>query len=180
VTDASGRRLDLGHGLLPMAAVDAAAVASWRYPPPYDVYDAAGEAVGDAGPAYPPPDERGFGYYVVRDRAGAVAAFVCFGPEGRVPGQTGDDTTLDIGMGVRPDLLSSGLGSTLVPLVLEEAVRRFAPLRVRTAVAAFNERSLRLCARAGLLERRRFSGPRDQPFVELVADVARRPDAESS
>jgi ribosomal-protein-alanine N-acetyltransferase len=157
--------------LLPLTGADAVAIAAWRYPQPFDVYDADGEEA-DAG--YPPPDEAGLGYYVVRDESGDVAAFVCFGPEGRVPGQDDEDGTLDIGMGVRPDLLSSGLGSSLIPLVLIEAVQRCAPRRVRTAVAAFNERSLRLCARAGLVERRRFVGPRGEPFVELVGDLMPR------
>jgi ribosomal-protein-alanine N-acetyltransferase len=149
------------------------AIAGWRYPPPFDFYDGPDEVVGDgADSGYPPPDEAGFGYYVVRDESGHVTAFVCFGPEGQVPGQDDEPGMLDVGMGVRPDLLSSGLGSSLLPLVLAEAGQRFAPRRVRTAVAAFNERSLRLCARAGLVERRRFVGPRDEPFVELVGELS--------
>lgn len=153
--------------LRPLTPVDAAQIATWRYPPPFDLYDS------DIDPtAYDPPDGEGHGYWVVDAEDGGVIAFVCLGPEGRVPGQTDEPDTLDVGMGIRPDAVSQGVASALVPAVLGAVVAGLKPARLRTAVAAFNERSLRLCRSAGLEERRRFDGPNQRPFVELVADVA--------
>lgn len=142
---------------------DASAIAQWRYPSPFDVYDVV-EVDG-----IDPPDAAGHGYYVLDDEQGVVA-FVCLGPEGRVPGQQPEPHTLDVGMGVRPDAVSSGVATALLPQV-HALASGLAARRLRTAVASFNERSLRLCSQAGFVERRRFTGPSGREFVELVRDV---------
>ena len=101
-----------------------------------------------------------------------VVGFCCFGPEARVKGQREEEGTLDIGGGVRPDLLSSGIGTEVFANVLEFAKQRFGCERFRTAVAAFNERSTRLCLSAGFEVVRTFDGP-GREFREMVrpADV---------
>lgn len=149
--------------LRPLTTADATQIARWRYEPPYDIYDADGPDGID------PPDAQGHGYYVLDGDEGPVA-FVCFGAEARVPGQQPEPGTLDVGMGVRPDAVSSGVASSLLTQVRQLAAGRGAR-RLRTAVAAFNERSLRLCAKAGLREVRRFDGPEGRRFVELVREL---------
>lgn len=151
--------------LRPFTAADAREVATWRYPSPFDLYDAA-DATG-----LDPPGADGLGYYAIVRPPGELVGFCCLGSEGRVPGQDDEPGTLDVGMGVRPDLVSSGVASAVLPLLLRLARDVVQPDRLRTAVAAFNERSLRLCARAGFVERRRFAGPQDRPFVELVLEL---------
>jgi [ribosomal protein S18]-alanine N-acetyltransferase len=157
-----------GGGLLrPLTPEDACALAGWTYPAPYDLYDATGEA-----DEYQPPDCDGHGYWVVdADDGSGVIAFVCLGPEGRVPGQDAEPGTLDVGVGVRPDVVSRGVATRLVPVIVDTVASTWHPQRLRTAVAAFNERSLRLCRAAGMLERRRFEGPAGREFVELVVEL---------
>ena len=53
---------------------DGMAMAMWRYPGPWAVYDSL-EA--------PPPDE---GWWAVRDADGGLIGFCCFGEAARVPG----------------------------------------------------------------------------------------------
>lgn len=151
--------------LRPATDADVAQISSWSYVAPFDLYDGDGDAAG-----LPLPDAEGHGYYVCEDDAG-VLAFVCFGPEGRVAGQEPDDAILDVGMGVRPDAVSSGVATSLIGEVVTMAAGVFGAQRVRTAVAAFNERSLALCRAAGLAEARRFEGPQGREFVEMAADV---------
>jgi ribosomal-protein-alanine N-acetyltransferase len=88
-----------------------------------------------------------------------------------VPGQEDDAATLYIGMGLARDRLSHGLATALLPEVVRWAGERFGATRLRAAVAAFNDRSLRLCTSAGFRRVREFAGPGDRPFVELVLDV---------
>jgi len=113
--------------------------------PPFDFYDGAGD--DDAG-YYTLQDDQGYGYYPVVDDQGIVG-FVCFGAEARVPGQLPEPGTCDVGAGLQPDSLSQGLATSLMPLVLDFAQRRFNPRQLRAAVAIFNEWSLRLCKSAG-------------------------------
>jgi ribosomal-protein-alanine N-acetyltransferase len=145
---------------------EARAIAAWSYAPPFDLYDLSGDGVITM---LTTRDERGHGYYPVQ--AGAdVVGFVCFGPEGRVKGQEEVPGTLDIGMGVAPSRLSQGMATALLPEVVRFARERFGATRLRAAVAAFNDRSLRLCASAGFHRVREFAGPGDRPFVELALE----------
>jgi ribosomal-protein-alanine N-acetyltransferase len=145
---------------------EARAMVAWRYEPPFDFYEFSGE---DPVAVLTTRDERGHGYYPVQ--AGAdVVGFVCFGAEGRVRGQEAVPGTLDVGMGLAPDQLSRGLATALLPEVVRFAGEWFGATRLRAAVAAFNERSIRLCTSAGFRPGREFAGPDDRPFVELVLD----------
>lgn len=134
-----------------LTAAEAAAIATWHYEPPFDIYDC--EA---------PPLE---GYFpVLLD--GHLAGFVCIGEQARVTGQLPVDDMIDVGAGLRPDLLGQGLGTALLALVVE----RYPGRRLRAAVAAFNERSVRLCRSAGFTQVCRFPGPGGREFVELIRE----------
>jgi [ribosomal protein S18]-alanine N-acetyltransferase len=76
---------------------------------------------------------------------------VCTGQEARVPGLTAKPGVLDVGAGMRPDLVGTRLGSELGAAVLGHITGRAGPdsLRLRAAVLDWNVRSLRLCARLG-------------------------------
>jgi RimJ/RimL family protein N-acetyltransferase len=150
-----------------LGAEEARAIGSWTYPPPFELYDVRSD---DPVALFTARDERGYGYYPVQDGPDLVG-FVCFGAEARVRGQQEQAGTCDIGMGVVPTRLSSGLGTAVLPAALRFAAERFGAVRARVAVAAFNERSLRLCTSAGFRTVREFTGPDDRPFVELVLEM---------
>jgi [ribosomal protein S18]-alanine N-acetyltransferase len=152
--------------LHPLTPEEARAVVAWRYEPPYDFYDFSGE---DPVAVLTTRDQRGHGYYPVL-AGDDVVGYVCFGPEGRVPGQADVPGTLDVGMGLAPDRLSRRLATALLPEIVRFARERFGATRLRAAIAAFNDRSLRLCTSAGFRRVREFDGPDGRPFVELVLD----------
>ena len=85
-----------------MTAQYAADVLSWRYPAPYDYYD-----VTDGDLDYYLDPANGF-FAVLSGRE--FIGFRSFGPDGQVPGGTYDDSALDTGGGLRPDLTGRGLG----------------------------------------------------------------------
>jgi phosphoglycolate phosphatase len=143
--------------------VEARTVASWRYPPPYDTYDVTGD---DAWRTLLTREPDGEGYYPIV--ATGVVGYVCFGAEARVVGQTVEPGTCDVGMGIRPDLLSARIGSRALRQAMDLGRRLFQPTGFRAAVAAFNDRSLQLCRSAGFVAVREFVGPEERPFVELV------------
>jgi RimJ/RimL family protein N-acetyltransferase len=68
--------------------------------------------------------------------------------------------------------VSRGIGAELLQAVLGFAAQRFGPARHRVAIAAFNERSRRLCESAGFEVVRRFEGPRrDFDELERASDL---------
>ena len=147
----------------PFTADEARAVVAWAYEPPFDLYDLSRD---DAVALLLARDERGHGYHPVVDGEDVVG-LVCFGPDARVRGQEEQPGTCDIGAGLDPGRLGAGLGTSLLPAAVRFAVDRFGATRVRAAVAAFNDRSLRLCTSAGFARVREFDGPQGRLFVEL-------------
>ena len=137
-------------------------MSTWAYPPPFEVYDSSDPAVFlTSGPD-------GGGYYPAVDDAGGLVALAVIGAEARVRGQEPAEGVVDIGLGVRPDATSRGLGSALVPQVLALARDLTGARTARVAVALFNERSLALCRAAGFEDVRDLTGPGGRPFRELV------------
>jgi L-amino acid N-acyltransferase YncA len=157
----------------PFAPEEAREVAGWAYPPPYDLYDS-----GDPD-LFLPRDADGAGYYPAVDDDGRVVAFAVVGPEARVRGQEPAAGVVDVGMGVRPDTTSSGVGTALVGQVVELARDLGARSAVRAAVAVFNERSLALCRSAGFRPVRDFEGPGGRTFRELVLPLGDQAPAHS-
>ncbi len=151
----------------PLTPEEAREVATWAYPPPYDLYD------GD--PAVPDlfltRDVDGGGYYPAVDEGGRLVAFAVLGAEARVRGQEPTEGIVDVGMGVRPDATSGGVGTALLGQVVDLARDLGATSGVRAAVAVFNERSLALCRSAGFRPVRDFEGPGGRAFRELVRPV---------
>jgi [ribosomal protein S18]-alanine N-acetyltransferase len=124
----------------PLQRRDAETVASWRYDGPWSVYD---PHPGDD------PLSAAVGYDAVVDDAGALVGFVCTGQEARVPGLAGKDGVIDIGVGMRPDLVGQGLGRTFGAVVLDHVRARCGDLPLRAVIQSWNERSLRLAKGLG-------------------------------
>jgi ribosomal-protein-alanine N-acetyltransferase len=148
----------------PLSEIEAREAAAWRYPPPFDIYN--------ADPDYPElfvtRTAAGEGYYPAVNEDGELVAFCVLGAEARVRGQAPATGTLDVGMGVHPDWTSQGVGTKLVTSMVGLAIATCAPHDLRSAVATFNTRSLALCRHAGFCTVRDFTGPAGRTFRELA------------
>jgi len=120
-----------------------AEIAGWEYEPPYDFYDGRHETVRD-------PDR----YFAAHDEAGALVGHYYF---------EFDDGVLTYGLGMRPELTGRGRGPEFFRAGLEFGRERFRPQRVVLAVAAFNERAIKVYKRAGF----RVSGRHVRTFPEF-------------
>src|SRR3984957_1854722 len=125
----------------PMTPGYAADILSWRYPAPYDYYD-----VADGDPDYYLDPANGM--FAVLS-GGELIGFRSFGPDGRVPGGAYDESALDTGGGLRPELTGRGLGRSVIAAGLEFGRRRFAPDAFRVTIASFNTRALRVVTSLG-------------------------------
>ena len=124
----------------PLQQQDAEAIASWRYEGPWSTYDPRpGDSLltADAG------------YHAVVDEAGSLVGFLCTGAEARVPGLAAQEGIVDVGVGMRPDLVGRGLGSAFGGVVLDHVSGLCGDLPLRAVVQSWNERSLRLTRRLG-------------------------------
>lgn len=160
---------DPGYVFEPMSDEQARAVVAWRYEAPYDFYDVANDPEGLEELLGPP--ERREGYYAVLSDDELVG-FFCYGPGGRLQGfDYPDDGSVDVGLGLRPDLTGRGRGLGFVWAGLEFGRRSFSPAGFRLFVATFNERAIRVYERAGFRRLEvfvRYKDGVDQPFLLMT------------
>lgn len=141
-------------------------ILGWKYEALYDLYNAnpstrEHDLVRLVDPAS--------GYFSVRDETLTLVAFRCFGADGQVPGGDYDQPALDTGGGLRPDLTGRGLGLEVLKAGLEFGRAAFHPDTFRVTVAAFNQRALTVCERAGFRPVQQFGRKSDGlEFVVLV------------
>jgi ribosomal-protein-alanine N-acetyltransferase len=122
-----------------LAIEDGMEMAMWRTPGPWAVHDSLEP---------PPPDE---GYRAVRDAAGRLVGFCCFGEAARVPGLGADPAALDVALGLRPDLVGQGLGPELVRAVVAYAEAVADGRRLRCVVPEGNQAGRRAAETAGFV-----------------------------
>jgi ribosomal-protein-alanine N-acetyltransferase len=128
-----------------MTEDDAAAISTWRYPPPYDFYDPGADE--DDLNELLDPVRREAEYSTAVDDSGDIIGFAQL---------TRDGDSVEIGLGLRPDLTGRGLGGDFVKAVLQLARDRHAPRRITLAVAEFNHRAITVYERAGFVAVRRY------------------------
>ena len=89
---------------------------SWRYPPPYELYNPpepeSQQAIRDLL-----RDE--MLYFAVLNEQGEMIAFRCFGRDAQVPGGDYAEPALDMGGGLRPDLTGMGLGRHIIAAAMK-------------------------------------------------------------
>ncbi|MDQ2807270.1 MAG: GNAT family N-acetyltransferase [Chloroflexota bacterium] len=140
-----------------LTAPAAAAIAGWRYPPPYDFYNPFPDIAAyliDPANAY-------FAAYGLHDE---LAGFFCYGAEaqvfgGHVAGLYSGDATLDLGLGMHPDLMGHGSGAPFVAAGLAFGRARYRPRAFRLTVACFNTRAIRVYTQAGFVPGPVFPSP---------------------
>lgn len=122
----------------PMGDEEAREISGWRYEPPYDFYDWTSDP--DDLEELLDPERRKDAYFSVFEEEGTLIGF--FGIEAK-------DETVDVGLGLRPDLTGAGRGLDFVLAGLDFARELHSPTRFTLAVATFNERAIWVYERAG-------------------------------
>jgi RimJ/RimL family protein N-acetyltransferase len=146
-----------------MTPAFAAELVAWSYPAPYQPYDLVG-----ADPAYFADPANGF--HALVDDEGALIGYRSFGPDGRVPGGAYDDTALDTGGGLRPDLtgLGRGLGRQAIATGLAYGREAFRPTAFRVTVASFNARARTVVESLGFEYQAGFAATTDGTHYDIL------------
>ena len=158
-----------------MDEASARKIVSWRYDPPYEMYNCDPNAIEETVQGFLNPH---YHYYSVWDEAEELIGYRCFGEDGRIPGGDYRSAALDMGGGLRPDLTGQGRGAHFMEAAFAFARRHFAPVAFRATVAAFNTRALRVCEQVGYRQVQTFVSARTgQLFVVLMRDAGERSHA---
>ena len=137
----------------PITADQIREYVSWKYEPPYDIYDEDPANAGEIVAYYLDPRYQAHG---ITDRSGRLIGICSLGPDGRVPGGRYLHNALDIGLAIRPDLTGKGMGFSHIQAVIAFALKEFNPPALRVTIAEFNHRAQRVWQRAGFVQVERF------------------------
>jgi [ribosomal protein S18]-alanine N-acetyltransferase len=142
-------------------------IAKWRYTGREAFYNPDGISTWDYVAWLLEPNYR---YYMLYEGE-MLVGFCCYGVDAQVPG--GDYSlraTLDVGLGMHPELTGQGRGQAFLTAILVFAAEQFHVQQFRATIATFNQRSQRLFLRAGFQPVQRFLSGYDQTteFVIMV------------
>ena len=158
----------------PFTIVDLAQVMTWRYEPPYDVYNFSPHAVVENEWPYF-EDEKNGRFYTITTPDNELIAFCTFFADAQVPGGDYSEDALDIGLGIRPAWtgLGKGVGLGVITAVLAFATTTFHPTAFRVTIAAFNQRAQHVWQQAGFQPRQQFGRTGDDmAFIILTRQNA--------
>ena len=99
----------------------ALAILSWQYPAHYDVYNFQ-EDNRQADLSYLLDPKNAF--FTILNQRGELYGYCSFGADGQVPGGDYSEQALDIGMGIKPDLVGQGNGKRYAMAIARSGVQR--------------------------------------------------------
>ena len=140
-----------------LSEAERAIVGEWRYPGRLSTY----ELGGPVAPQRP---------LMAVEHGDELIGYCCFDEEARVPGVEPEEGSLDVGYGLRPDLVGRGLGREFVAAILDYAEAEFEPARLRLVIVDWNATSRRLAEVLGFSERVGVVNDQGR-FLELVRPV---------
>lgn len=150
----------------PLRWRDAVTVAGWHYDGPYAFYDMSLLVLlGVVAVQWVLRSIGLMAFYAVyaerdgREQLVGVFSFLRHG------------STIEIGLGLQPDLTGQGIGLAFVNMGLDYARAHFAPKRFQLIVAAFNTRAIRVYERAGFASVRNFTDyHRGRPYAAILME----------
>ncbi|MBE9075714.1 GNAT family N-acetyltransferase [Romeria aff. gracilis LEGE 07310] len=130
----------------PLESEQALAILCWRYPSPYDCYNFdVNNTKGDLLYLLDPNNA----FYAILNLHGALEGYCSFGIDGQVPGGDYSTEALDIGMGIRPDLVGLGRGKHYAQAIARYGVCQHGAQVLRVTIAAFNQRAQQVWKQLG-------------------------------
>lgn len=113
---------------------------NWHYDAEYSFYDM--EADKEDLVEFLDSKKRGDSNFVVtKDKENNIIGFFSF--------NTVDINTIDIGLGMRPNLIGNGNGLEFLKAGLEFAKSKYTPQKITLSVATFNQRAIKVYRKIG-------------------------------
>ncbi|QNR20873.1 GNAT family N-acetyltransferase [Exiguobacterium sp. Helios] len=145
------------YTFLPLTQNQAEQIAyDWTYEGDFAFYDMPNDQEDLA--EFLDPNQRTEHYYAVMNGTQLIGFFVF---------ELGQDS-LDVALGMRPDLTGQGNGTTFLESGLAFAIEKYQPHQIELAVATFNERAIRLYTKSGFEPVERFQQETNGESYEFV------------
>jgi [ribosomal protein S18]-alanine N-acetyltransferase len=138
------RQLEKEHAL---------AILNWRYTSPYDYYNFDADTIQE-DLRYLLDSKNAF--CAILNLQGELEGYCSFGSDGQVPGGEYSSEALDIGMGIRPDLVGQGRGRQYAQAVVRYGANQYGAQQLRVTIAEFNKRAQRVWEQLGFEQVEKF------------------------
>lgn len=147
----------------------ALAILNWRYTSPYDYYNFNPNTLQE-DLCYLLDSKNAF--CAILNLQEELEGYCSFGLDGQVLGGDYSDKALDIGMGIRPDLVGQGRGKCYAQAVAEYGAHQYGTQQLRVTIAGFNKRAERVWEQLGFEQVERFVKINGgDEFVVMVSSV---------
>jgi ribosomal-protein-alanine N-acetyltransferase len=140
-----------------MPQEDAEVIATWKYPYPYSFYDMTADE--EDYEEFIHHETRSEHTYSVYDDEKLIGFFT-IAPI--------DSLTVDLGLGLHPDLTGKGYGQRFLEEVIEFAKCYYSAEKFTLSVAAFNKRAIEVYRRGGFRKIKMFMQPTNGSEYEFV------------
>ncbi|KHE67478.1 GNAT family N-acetyltransferase [Halobacillus sp. BBL2006] len=143
-----------------MPQEDAEMIATWKYPEPYSFYDMTADE--EDYEEFIHPEKRSEHTYSVYEDGKLIGFFTI------IPT---DSLTVDLGLGLRPDLTGKGYGRRFLEEGIEFAKFHYSTEKFTLSVAAFNKRAIEVYRRVGFRKIKVFmqsTNGSEYEFVKMV------------
>ncbi len=121
-------------------------ILEWRYDKPYDTYnfEETEEAIDEL------LNQNFFSIY----ESGDLVGYYCYGISAQVPSEEtaeiySDESYVDVGLGMRPNLTGMGGGKLFFEYILQDIKNIFPDKKLRLTVASFNKRAIKVYESSG-------------------------------
>jgi [ribosomal protein S18]-alanine N-acetyltransferase len=131
----------------------ALAILNWRYTYPYDYYNFDANTLQE-DLRYLLDSKNAF--CAILNLQGELEGYCSFGSDGQVPGGGYNSEALDIGMGIRPDLVGKGRGKHYAQAVVRYGANQYRVQQLRVTIAEFNKRAQRVWEQLGFEQMEKF------------------------
>jgi [ribosomal protein S18]-alanine N-acetyltransferase len=131
----------------------ALAILNWRYTFPYDYYNFDTNTLQE-DLCYLLDSKNAF--CSILNLQEELEGYCSFGSDGQVLGGDYRDKALDIGMGIRPDLVGQGRGKYYAQAVAEYGAHQYGIQQLRVTIAGFNKRAQRVWEQLGFEQVEKF------------------------
>ncbi|PZU95240.1 MAG: N-acetyltransferase [Leptolyngbya sp.] len=147
----------------------ALAIITWHYSSPYDYYNVDAHTIQEV--LHYLIDAKN-DFWAILNLQGELEGYCSFGSDGQGPGGDYSTEALDIGMGIRPDLVGQGRGQQYAKAVVGHGTNQYRAQQLRVTIAEFNKRAQRIWARLGFKQVEKFTKiGNGEEFVVLTCAV---------
>lgn len=145
---------------------------TWRYPPPYDVYNMSHDGQTDFSEAIDYFLNPVYEFYILYAEQDELVGFFSFGSDAQVPGGNYIPPAIDIGLAVKPEYTGRGLGIYFAKTAVSYAINKYHPPQLRVTIADFNDRAKKVWRRLGFEKSEQFVAQRNKrPFIIMTKEV---------